>query len=177
MVHPDPPLAAPERDTLVSFLDYQRAVIIDKVGGLTKEQLATPRAPSEMSLLGIVAHLAIVEDSWFSDVFAGNGMREPWASIDWKADRDWEWHNVEAFDPDEVVEMYREAIAASNRITADAASLDELSVETNRDGEHWSLRWILVHMIEETARHAGHADLFRESIDGETGDFRDEPPD
>ncbi len=75
-------------------------------------------------------------------------------------------------DPDAVFDAYRKACERSREVVAAAESLDELSVKDD-DGEQWSLRWILVHMIEETARHAGHADLIRESIDGEVGDFRD----
>lgn len=171
MSPPAKPRQADEASTLVAFLDYHRAVILDKCGGLTRTQLAARLEPSTMTLIGIVYHLALVESSWFAERFLGEELGEPWASVDWEADRDWEWHHAAKMEPDDVFAAYRTAFTRSNEITAAAASLDQMSVR-NRDGQPWSLRWILVHMIEETARHAGHADLIRESIDGEVGDFR-----
>jgi len=173
MAHPQIPSAAGEVETLNAFLDYYRAVMLDKVGGLTREQLATRLEPSTMTLVGMIYHLALVEAHWFSDIFAGEGIGEPWASVDWDADRDWEWNTAPSMDPTIVFDAYRHACERSREIAEAAESLDQLSVKDD-DGEKWSLRWILVHMIEETARHAGHADLIRESIDGEVGDFRDE---
>jgi hypothetical protein len=173
MTQPRIPQAADELETLTAFLDYYRAVMLDKVGGLTAEQLGTRLEPSTMTLAGMIYHLTVVEASWFCDIFAGIGIGEPWASVDWDEDKDWEWHVAPSMDPDAVFDAYRKACERSRQVVAAADSLDELSVK-DRDGEQWSLRWILVHMIEETARHAGHADLIRESIDGEVGDFRTE---
>ena len=172
---PTIPKSGTELETLVAFLDFQRAVIIDKCGGLTASQLARRLEPSSLTLPGIAYHLAVVEEDWFQSDFAGGDLGEPWASIDWDADPDWEWDVAPTMAIDDVLDAYREAIARSNEIVAAAASLDQLSARAHpRTGERWSLRWILVHMIEETARHAGHADLIRESIDGEVGDFRSE---
>lgn len=172
MATPEIPQAAGEMETLTSFLDYYRAVVLDKAAGLTQAQLGTSLPPSSMTLAGMIYHLTVVEAHWFSDMFVGEGIGEPWASVDWDADRDWDWHVAPSMDPDEVFEAYRRTCDRSREIVAAATSLDQLSVN-DRKGEKWSLRWILVHMIEETARHAGHADLIRESIDGEVGDFRD----
>ncbi len=172
---PHIPKIAGEREMLVAFLDFQRAVMIDKASGLTQEQWGHRLEPSTMTLGGMIYHLTIVEESWFSDMFDGAGLGEPWASVDWEADRDWEWNVAPTMDPEVVLDAYRTAIDRSNEIVASADSLDRLSSKTRGDQkEHWSLRWILIHMIEETARHAGHADLIRESIDGEVGDFRAE---
>jgi len=173
MPEPTIPKQADERETLVAFLDYYRELMLDKCGGLTKEQLATRLEPSTMTLIGMIYHLAVVEESWFAEVFLGGELGEPWASVDWDADRDWEWHHAPSMDPDDVFAAYRRAFIRSNEIVAETLSLDQVSVR-DRHGEHWSLRWILIHMIEETARHAGHADLIRESIDGSVGDFREE---
>jgi hypothetical protein len=171
---PTIPKSGNERDTLIAFLDFYRAVIIDKCGGLTASQLASRLEPSTLTLPGIAYHLAVVEEDWFQSDFEGGELGEPWSSIDWDADPDWEWDVAPTLDIDDVLDTYRGAIARSNEIVAAAASLDQLSAKAHpRTGEHWSLRWILIHMIEETARHAGHADLIRESIDGEVGDFRD----
>ena len=173
MEAPHIPKAAGEREMLVAFLDYQRAVMLDKASGLTHEQWGQRLEPSAMTLGGMIYHLAVVEEDWFASDFVGDELGEPWASVDWKADRDWEWNVAPTMDPETALDAYRRAIERSNQITADAKSLDQLSVKADpTNGEHWSLRWILIHMIEETARHAGHADLIRESIDGSTGDFR-----
>lgn len=183
MAIPHIPKAAEEREMLLAFLDFQRAVMIDKASGLTQEQWGRRLSPSTMTLGGMIYHLAIVEESWFADIFAGGGLGEPWASVDWESDRDWEWNIAPTMDPEVVLDAYRKAIDRSNEIVAATDSLDQLSEKARGDlsqnasgdrSERWSLRWILIHMIEETARHAGHADLMRESIDGEVGDFRDE---
>ncbi len=166
----EPPLAANERETLVSFLDYFRTVLIRKAEGLTAEQLAVTVAPSSLTLGGLVVHMALVESSWFNDGFAGNDPREPWASAPWDDDRDWELTNAGTWSPQEALELLRTAIAESSKILEGAASLDQLAVRSSGDRGAPSLRWILVHMIEEYARHCGHADLLRESIDGQTGD-------
>ena len=173
MTHPRIPKAANEFETLSAFLDYNRAVMLDKASGLTREQLGLRLEPSTMTLAGMIYHLTVVEASWFSDTFAGEGLGEPWDSVDWEADRDWEWNIAPSMEPRVVLDAYRDACERSRGVVATAESLDQLSVKDS-DGEKWSLRWILGHMIEETARHAGHADLIRESIDGEVGDFRDE---
>jgi uncharacterized damage-inducible protein DinB len=170
-VVPEPPLAGDEKETLVAFLDYNRAVMLDKAAGLTPEQLGQRLEPSTMTLAGLIYHLALVELDWFVSDFLGEELGEPWGSVDWDENRDWEWDIAPTLDPEVVFEAYRQACARANQIVAEADSLDQLSVRTNRDGDHWSLRWILVHMIEETARHAGHSDLIRESIDGSVGDF------
>lgn len=174
---PTIPTHGDERAMLVAFLDYHRAVIIDKCTGLTPEQLATRLGPSALTLPGIAYHLAAVEEDWFVGDMLGEDFGEPWASVDWDAEGpDWEWRTAPTLDIEEVLATYRRAIARSNEIVAAADSLDRLSVRTHpRTGEPWSLRYVLVHMIEETARHAGHADLIRESIDGEVGDFRSAP--
>lgn len=173
MTHPYPPYASDERETLVAFLDYYRAVILDKAQGLTKDQLNARLEPSGLTLGNIVHHLAVVEHWWFHEAFLGNDPLEPWASAPWDDDRDWEMSVASELEPEVIFDRYREAIDRSQRIESAAESLDQLSVRTRNDNP-WSLRWILVHMIEETARHAGHADLIRESIDGATGDWRDE---
>ena len=171
---PHIPKDAGEKETLVAFLDYQRALMIDKASDLTQEQWGQRLEPSTMTLGGMIYHLVVVEEHWFASAFLGEELGEPWASVDWEADPDWEWNFAPTMDSETVLDAYRRAIERSNVIIAEAESLDQASIKTHPSGEHWSLRWILVHMIEETARHAGHADLIRESIDGSTGDFRDD---
>ena len=111
--------------------------------------------------------MALVEQEWFRHRFEGKDEVEPWASLDWDADQDAEMTLAQTWPVEELFERYERSIAYSRSTTAATTSLDQLSERPNRDGEHWSMRWILVHMIEEYARHCGHADLIREAIDGD----------
>ena len=141
-----------------------------KTIGLTSDQLATALPPSDMTLGGMLKHLAFVEHWWFECVFEGKEYAEPWASVDWKTDADWDWHSAAEDSPEELRAMLDTAVAISDEVVRSAADLGRLSQRTSRDGARFSLRWILCHMIEEYARHNGHADLIRESIDGSTGE-------
>jgi uncharacterized damage-inducible protein DinB len=166
-----PPYGGTERETLVGYLDWYRELMIDKASGLTGAQANARLMPSTLTLIGLIHHLAYVEHWWFHEFFEGSDALEPWASADWEKHPDWELTVASELEPSVVIERYRNAFEASQRIISETDSLEQLSV-MDRNGEHRSLRWILAHMIEETARHAGHADLIRESIDGEVGDFR-----
>jgi uncharacterized damage-inducible protein DinB len=171
----DPPLSAGEGDTLLAFLDYHRDTLRQKTEGLTQAQQATRLEPSTLTLGGLLKHMALVEDNWFSVVLLGNEDAEPWRGIDWDADPDWEFRTAADDSPDELRRLLDEAIANSDqniRHVLDADGLDGLSVRESRHAQEgrFSLRWILLHMIEEYARHNGHADLIRESIDGSTGE-------
>ena len=169
----DPPLAADEETTLTSYLAYHRDTLRKKVDGLSADQLRARLAPSTMTLGGMLKHLALVEDHWFSVVLLGNEPVEPWRSVDWDADGDWDWHSADQDEPEYLHRLFDEAVDTSERIVAQVHEdgLGRLSVKESRhEGSRFSLRWILVHMIEEYARHNGHADLIRESIDGSTGE-------
>ncbi len=167
----EPPLGTDERTMLTAYLDYQRGTLVWKASGLTKAQMAQPLPSSSLTIGGLVKHMALVEDSWFTDDFEGRGLPAPWADVDWDADRDWDFHSAVHDAPEQLLAQYAESCARSRAVVAAASSLDERSVATSPEsGEHCTLRWILVHMIEETARHNGHVDLLRESIDGLTGE-------
>jgi hypothetical protein len=170
----DPPLRASEADTLLGYLDYQRDTLRRKTYDLSSEQLRTTLPPSTMTLGGMLKHLALVETWWFNEVLLGEPQIEPWASVDWDADEDWDWHSADADSPEQLRTIFDSATAASDEIIRTALAdggLDRLSVRESRRSEGaFSLRWIIVHMIEEYARHNGHADLLRESIDGVTGE-------
>jgi uncharacterized damage-inducible protein DinB len=166
----EPGLVGDEATLLGQFLDYYRATMVRKVEGLTKAQLAQRLEPSTLTLGGLVKHLALVEDSWFQERLLGREPVEPWAAVDWDATPDWDFDSAADDEPAEIVALYEAACERSRRAVREAESLDVVMVVPNRRGERMSLRWILIHMIEETARHAGHADLIRESIDGRTGD-------
>lgn len=170
LVRPEPPESGPELQALTGFLDVQRETILRKTEGLTREQLAQTLAPSSLTLAGLLNHLALVEDTWFRERFAGLPEDDLWAGHDWDADPDMEFRTATELEPDALRDRYRTACARSREVVAGAGSLDRLSVKTSRSGNHWDLRWILLHMLEETARHAGHADLLRESIDGAVGE-------
>ena len=165
---PRPPYAGNERETLLGFLDWHRATFRIKAGGLDDAQLNQTLPPSRMTLGGMVKHLAFVEDWWFGFNLTG-AQAEPWASVDWEADEDWDWHSASDDTAEELWRLYETEVARAGETVRDS-DLDRLSERTHpRTGERISLRWIVVHMIEEYARHNGHADLIRESIDGATG--------
>ena len=166
----DPPETGPELDQLTSYLDLQRATMLWKTEGLTREQLAQPHPPSTLTLGGLLNHLALVEDSWFRVRFAGLPDDELWAAIDWDADPDYEFRTAAELEPEKLRRRYEDACARSREVVAAARDLDQLSVQPRRNGARFQLRWVLLHLIEETARHAGHADLIREAIDGSTGE-------
>jgi hypothetical protein len=171
-----PPFAAPEAQTLLAFLDWFRGTLAAKTDGLSAEQLGQRLEPSTMTLGGMLKHLAYVEDWWFNQVFAGNKTHEPWTSVDWASDEDWDWDSAAQDTPGELRALWESEVGVSRRITEEAVAapegLDALSVRHSHrhPDQRFSLRWILVHMIEEYARHAGHADLLRESIDGVVGE-------
>jgi hypothetical protein len=168
------PVRADEATSLRGFLDHHRDTFRMKCAGLTQEQLAQPLPPSDMTLGVMMKHLAIVDQSWFEDDFAGGGLMPPFDTVDWDADRDWEWHTAKDDSPEELLALFDEACRRSDAVL-DAAlapggvGLDGLSVAVDEERGRFSLRWIVLHMIEEYARHNGHADLIRESIDGQTG--------
>jgi len=157
-----PPRTAPEKETLRGFLDAHRSMILWKLEGLTQEQATQRTVGSATTLLGIVKHLAWVERWWFGDFIGGQSFDYPWSDEDPDGD-----FRIEA---DETVasvgEMYASAVAAANEVIEAAESLDVTG--TVRGGER-SLRWVLVHMIDETARHLGQMDIVRELVDETTG--------
>lgn len=164
----DPEPSADERVTLNGFLDYQRGTMITKIDGLTDEQARTRYVGSDTTLLGLVRHLAEVERNWFRRRLRGEDAPPLYYS---DADPDGDFHPGADWTIAEAVASYERECEVSRVIVADTASLDEVTVVPIRGYDApVSLRWILVHMIEETARHAGHADILRELIDGSTGD-------
>lgn len=131
----DPEPAVDERTTLEQFLDYQRATLLLKTEWLDRQQLNQRLPTSELTLAGLLKHLALVEDDWFQVRFCGRAGLEPWASAPWEEDRDWEFHTASDDDPATLRALYREACDRS-RQAAEGVELDALSVERNRDGHH-----------------------------------------
>ncbi|MBG0816351.1 DinB family protein [Planomonospora sp. ID82291] len=170
---PFPPPAGDETETLLGFLDHQRATLAWKCRGLDAAGLKATVGASSMTLGGMLKHLAYVEDDWFSRWLHGRDRSAPWNAVDWRADPDWDWHSAAGDSPDELLALWREAVDRSREAVAEAlgdGGLDRLARRSWPGGRAPSLRWIVVHMIEEYARHNGHADLIRESVDGETGE-------
>jgi uncharacterized damage-inducible protein DinB len=161
----DPPYVAGERAMLESWLEYHRATLAWKCEGLDDAQLrerAVP--PSSLSLIGLVRHMADVERNWFRRVLGGEDVPGIYWTDD---DLDADFNDVDTADVQEAFATWRAECEHARRNAAAAASLD---VTGQRRGEAVTLRWILVHMVEEYARHNGHADFLRERIDGAVGD-------
>jgi hypothetical protein len=117
--------------------------------------------------------MSFVEDHWFTYTLHGQDRQPPWDAVDWKTDPDWEWHSAAGDTPGELLSLWERTVGRSRSLTTralDAGGLDQRAQRPWASGEAPSLRWILVHMIEEYARHNGHADLLRESVDGSTGE-------
>jgi uncharacterized damage-inducible protein DinB len=151
----------------VGFLDYFRETMVWKASGLTEEQARFTPTPTANSMIGMISHLANVERWWFHEVFLNQPEApQPWGDPE---DNDWDFHVPADRTLDEMIAWYRAEWTRANEITA-AADLDALAQRVVWGNTTVSMRWILVHMIEETARHAGHADITRELIDGSTGD-------
>ena len=161
----DPPHTGAERDTLVAFLDYHRDTLALKCDALADDALrARAVPPSNLSLLGLVRHLAEVERSWFRHGVAGEQVDAIWCT---PQSPDADFDDVDTADVAEAFATWRAECDAARAITAERPLEHTFS---NRRGVVISLRWVLVHLIEEYARHNGHADLLRESIDGATGE-------
>jgi len=165
VVRPEPPLVGDERAMLEAWLDYHRQTLLGKCGGLSAEQLrrrAVP--PSSLSLLGLVRHMAEVERSWFRRRVGAMDLEFLYC-VD--ADPDGDFDRVDTADAAADLATLSREVALARDATVDR-SLDETFFHAYRKVE-MSVRWVYVHMIEEYARHNGHADLLRERIDGEKG--------
>ena len=170
---PEPPSAGDELATLTGFLEFQRATFAWKTDALDADGLRATVGVSPMTLGGMLAHLALVEDSWFTERLLGREIPAPWTDVDWTADPDMDWHLADRRGPDDLRSLWHSSVERSRTAVAEVMAdggLDGLAAHHDSDGRSPSLRWILVHMIEEYARHNGHADLLRESVDGETGE-------
>jgi uncharacterized damage-inducible protein DinB len=170
---PEPPTTADEATTLIGFLEFHRATLVWKTAGLDAAGLATTVGPSSMTLGGLLKHLAYVEDLWFSKWLHGREPEPPWDTVDWQADPDWDWHSAADDTPEQIRTLWQESVDRSRAMVTAALAdggLDQLARRTWEDGTTQSLRWTLVHMIEEYSRHNGHADLLREEVDGLTGE-------
>jgi uncharacterized damage-inducible protein DinB len=170
----DPPFDADEATTLLGFLRYQRDTLRWKCSGLTDEQLSRRLPTSALSLGGIVKHLAVVEAGWLNLRFTGGTVRPSWFADMDHDDDEWSFTSADGATAEQLFAWYDESIAVSDQVVRDALATPEglgsLSIDEGDGGPRPSLRWILCHLIEEYARHNGHADLVREAIDGSVGE-------
>lgn len=153
-----------EREGLTRFLDLQRDVVTRKISGLTEEDARRTPTVSTLSLAVVVRHLARCERRWFQAGVAGRDVPDVWPKPDWQE----EYTVPEAATVASLTSYYEEQVAEAREIVA-ATDLDAVCKEPRLAEAGISVRWVLLHMIEETARHAGHADIFRETIDGSRG--------
>jgi hypothetical protein len=162
---PTVPTSGDERLQLEAWLDFYRATLLSKCDGLNVAQLKTrPLATSPLSLLGIVRHMTFVEQVWFETTFAGADTVGYYKT---EGDRDADFNDLDSDAAETVFDLYQEVVSVSRDLVA-SHSLDEHAKKPRR-GRDVDLRWIYLHMIEEYARHCGHADLIRELVDGATG--------
>jgi uncharacterized damage-inducible protein DinB len=172
----EPPVAGTEVDTLLGSLERTRRTFAWKCGDLDAAGLRATTAASTMTLGGLLKHLALVEDDYFSVRLLGNKPAPPWDAVDWDADPDWEWRTAADDAPEKLYALWEENVARSRanlaRVLADGDPSQPAGF-TWPDGRSPSIRRLLVDMIEEYARHTGHADLLREAVDGLVGE---DPP-
>jgi uncharacterized damage-inducible protein DinB len=166
----EPSTLAGEREMLEGWLDYHRETLALKCSGLDDKQLREAAVPpSELSLLGLVRHMAEVERGWFRKALGGEDAAAIYYS---DADPDGDFHVGEGDTGAEAYATWQAEISHARELATNRA-LDDLGAGARRErttGQPYNLRWIYTHMIEEYARHNGHADLLRERIDGSTGD-------
>jgi len=172
----EPPIAGDETSTLQGSLERERRIFAWKTGGLGVSGLRATLPPSTITLGGLRKHLALIEDNYFTVRLLGRPMPPPWDAVDWDADPDWEWRTGAEDSPEELAALWEAAVKRSRAAVAEAlerGGVEQSAAYVTRSGESPSLRRLLIDVIEEYARHIGHADLVRESIDGVVGE---DPP-
>ncbi|GAA2518988.1 MAG: DinB family protein [Kocuria sp.] len=169
----EPPQQGDETATLLGFLEYLRATVAWKTEGLSTAQLHERPLPSTMTLGGMLRHLTYVEDHWFCYVLSGQRQCSPWDAVEWEKDPDWDWDSASEAGGDALRTHWAAAVEQSrqrweNFAAEHAHPMDALVARPLRGD--MNARWVLTHMVEEYARHCGHADLLREAIDGAVGE-------
>ncbi|MBV7248166.1 DinB family protein [Streptomyces sp. MW-W600-10] len=171
---PEPPLAGTEAAAVLGALERQRATLAWKTSGLDAAGLRATVGASAITLGGLLKHLAHVEDSHFARLWLDTPVGAPWDAVDWDKDPDWAYRTAAQDTPEQLRALWRESAARSRAVVDQALStgggLDQLGAYVTRNGERPNLRCILLDLVEEYARHVGHADLIRESVDGLTGE-------
>lgn len=162
-----------EAESLLSVLERNRRTFAWKTWGLDEESLRATTAASAMTLGGLVKHVALVEADWLAVKLAGRQYGPPWDGVDFDADPDWEWRTGALDAPEDVYALWRDAVERSRGLVAEVVEergLDGPASFTWSDGSTPTVRTMLLDMIEEYARHTGHADILREAVDGRVGE-------
>ncbi len=172
----EPPLAADEQTHLLAMLERLRATFRWKADGLDEHGLRTTIGPSTLTIGGLLKHLAGVEATKFTWFAFGADPGEPWRSVDWEAEPDWDFTSAADNLPEELYELYDRSVEQSRRALLRAigeGGLDQAVQLADDEGDHASLRRLVCDVIEEYGRHTGHCDLLREAVDGRVGE---DPP-
>jgi uncharacterized damage-inducible protein DinB len=162
-----------EAKAVLEVLERNRRTFAWKTGGLGRDGLAATTTTTSMTLGGLVKHMALVETDWLVVKLAGQPYGPPWDEVDFDADPDWEWRTGAQDAPGEVYGLWRSAVQRSREVVAAVlldGGMDGAAQLTRRDGRNATVREMLLDMIEEYARHTGHADLLREPVDGLVGE-------
>lgn len=169
---PEPPRTGDESSTIDGYVEFLRATVGWKTDDLDDDQLRATLPPSDLTLGGLLHHLAYVEDYWFGVVLAGRDPAPPWDDVDWDADGDWDWHVAAELDGATIRARWTDAVdrsrAVLTELLSEPGSLGRTFVTGG--GTTVSLRYVMVHLVEEYGRHAGHLDLIRQSVDGLVGE-------
>lgn len=169
---PFPSAAPSESESLLSVLERNRRTFAWKTAGLDEQGLRATTAASAMTLGGLVKHVALVEADWLAVKLAGEEYGAPWDAVDFDADPDWEWRTGALDPPENVYGLWRNAVERSRKLVAEVINergLDGPASFTS-DGRTPTVRGMLLDMVEEYARHTGHADILREAVDGRVGE-------
>ncbi len=172
----EPPVAGDEADLLLAVLDRTRSVLAWKCGGLDAAGMRATLGPSAVTLGGLLKHLTGVEELYFTYRLMGRRPASPWDTLDWAGDPDWAWRTAPDESPEELLANWQAAVARSRANVAEVlhrGDMGQLTEVADGDGGPANLRRIVVDLIDEYARHNGHADLIRESVDGLVGE---DPP-
>ncbi|MCU1693449.1 MAG: mini-circle protein [Frankiales bacterium] len=172
---PETPLEAGEVQSLLGFLDFQRATFAWKCRGVPDAQLRAPLPPSALTLGGLLHHLAHIEDLWFTECVGEQPLPAPWSDVADPEERwQWVWSSAAERTGEELRALWEARVQASRDVVAARLALGPAALDATHPA--WggagraSLRWVLLHVVEEYARHNGHADLLREAVDGEVGE-------
>jgi uncharacterized damage-inducible protein DinB len=169
----EPPMAGDEATMLIGSLERQRLTLAYKCGDLDADGMRVRIGASDLTLGGLLKHMALVEDHHWRSKFLGQGLSEPWSEVDFDSDPNWEFRTAADDSPEELFALWTAAVERSRVILADALAQGDLDTPANfswPNGNTPTLRRLLVDLVEEYARHVGHADLIRESIDGRVGE-------
>lgn len=156
---------ATERIGLTQRLDEERRAIVAQASDLSLDELhARPLTATDLSIGRIVKHLAFAEDRWFQHKLLGLGLPEPWRSIDLTEAHDWSFRSADLDSTEDILGLYELACHRSRAATEACASMETLAAHPSFDKKPVNLRWLLAHMIDETAHHSGHIDLIRDAL-------------